>query len=189
MKNLATKTFLVLLGLSSLALIGTIVYGVYFINNKSIETARTVSLVEEGGKNSILVQSINSANNNSDNELAQLEELALSQEKLVSFIETLEGLAESMNIDIKIVSVNIEAGKGVDNPDKIHFNIETNGSWSTSMQFLKAIEHLPFRTMISNTTLATKNSSPIPVVESDRETVVVGKSWKLTTDLAVYSFN
>lgn len=186
MKNLATKSLIVLLGLISIALIAIVAFGVYYIKNKSLQTSQTIQKVEESSSNSILVQSINSSSNKSLNELAGLEELSLSQDKLVGFIENLEELAKSMNLEIKIISVDSEPGKGADNPDKIHFKIETSGNWSNNMKFLHAIEYLPFRTMINNTSLSSK--SPNNNLNFSTTTSANINNWKLNTDLAVYSF-
>lgn len=186
MKNLATKSFMVLLGIISIFLICVVVFGVYYIKNKSIHTSEITQKVEESSNNSLLVQSINSSDNKTSNELEDLEKLSLSQEKLVGFIENLEGLAKSMNLDIKIISVDSEPGKGADNPDKIHFKIETSGSWSNNMKFLHAIEYLPFRTMISNTDLSSKGTNNN--LNFATTTSVGTNNWKLNTDLAVYSF-
>jgi len=186
MKNLATKSFMVLLGLLSIVLVAILVFGAYHIKNKSIETSGTIQKVEESSNNSILVQSINSSGNKSSNELAGLEELSLSQDKLVIFIENLEELAKSMNLGIKIISVESEPGKGADNPDKIHFRIETSGNWGNNMKFLHAIEYLPFRTILNNTSLSLSNVNNNSNI-STTSTSGISK-WKLNTDLAVYSF-
>jgi len=186
MKNLATKSVIVLLGLVSVILCGIIFFGFNYIKNKSISTSDTIRKVEESSNNSILVQSINSTGSNSANELDKLENLALSQEKLVNFIETLEGLGRSMNLNINIVSVDSEPGKSVDNPDKIHFRIEASGSWSGTMQFLHALESLPYRTMINNSNLTILNGSEN--LSSSSTTTAQKRSWKLSTDLSVYSF-
>jgi hypothetical protein len=185
MKNLATKSFIVLLGLISLVLMGTIAFGAYYIKNKSIRTAETVQKVEESSNNSLLVQSINSSGDNTSNELTKLEGLGLSQEKLVGFIENLEELARSMNLSIKIVSVDSEPGKGADNPDKIHFKIETFGNWSSNMKFLHALEYLSYRIMIGNTELSSKGTNNLNIATTS---ISQKNNWKLNTDLSVYSF-
>ncbi len=186
MKNLATKTLIVLLGLISLALAGLIFIGFTYIKNKSISTSDTVRKVEESSNNSILAQSINSSGNSSANEIDKLDNLALSQEKLVNFIETLEGLGRNMNVSVKIVSVNSEPGKGEDSPDKIYFKIEALGNWSGTMQFLHAIESLPYRTMINNSNLSLTNGSESAATASSTNSQK--KTWKLSTDLSAYSF-
>jgi hypothetical protein len=161
MKNIGTKSLIVILGIISLLLFGLVIGGVYFIKSKSLKTNEVVQKVEEGNSVSVLVQSINSSGPNSKNELNKLNDLGLSQEKLVGFIESLEDLAKELNLTIKIISVESEPGKGADNPDKIHFRIETSGKWGTNMQFLHALEYLPYRTMINNTSLSSKDESVI----------------------------
>jgi hypothetical protein len=185
MKNLGTKSLIIVLGIISLSLVGVIVFGGYYIKDKSIKTNEIVQKVEEGNSTSIIVQSINSSGPNSKNELSKLNDLGLSQDKLINFIESLEGLAQSMNLTIKIISVESEPGKGADNPDKIHFRIETSGRWGSNMQFLHALEYLPYRTMINNAALSSKGDI---VVNQGTSTVSQKNSWTLNTEVAVYSF-
>lgn len=189
MKKLPTKSILIFLLTLSVFLVGVIGYGIYYIANKNRETSGLEATIEADSKNSVLIQSIKSIENKSGNDLESLDNLALSKEDLVSFIENLENTAKSMGLNVKIASVSVEAPKDDSSPSKIHLKIDTSGKWAGTLQFIHALENLPYRAIINSSEISTDKIEVNPEELSNASSTQVKIIWKSSSEIALYSFN
>ncbi len=121
-----------------------------------------------------LTQSIRFIQNSSKEEIVELGDLVLTDEKIVPFIELIEGLGQTLGLKTTIVSVNAEKAdesKNSTKPTKIHVTVETDGPWSGSIGFINALENLPSHDLIESTSIS-KNTD----------------NWHTASVITIYSF-
>ncbi len=183
MKKNSTKNALILFLILAILLVGILVYGVLFINNKNDKTIELLTIAESSSNNSLLIQSLKLAETDSKSDLALLEQIALNRNDLISFIETLEETGRQMGISVKITSVSVEENIAL-GLDKINFKIETSGNWKGTMMFNKTLENLPNKTIIDSSALsAAEILSEIASATSTGPQTV----WKSKVNFSIYS--
>lgn len=167
-----SKWLLIILSLISMIILAVLILGVYNIQAKNKEASVLLNLADHAAKARTLAQSIRMMQNNAAKDIAVFDNLTLSGDKLVPLIESIEGVGRTLGLDTKIVSVGkIEDKKSLE-PDMIRMVMETQGPWAPTLSFLRAIESLPHRVMID---------------ESSLSRVEVG--WRLRTAFSFYLFN
>jgi len=170
LKNL--KLLLVALVLISLVLLVTMVWGVYSVQAKNKKTSELLHLADQAVEVAILAQSIRIAQNNAAGDLEAFDRITLSNDTLVPLIENIEEAGQALGLDTKIISVGrIEDKKSIE-PDIIRIMVEAQGAWAGTFAFLHAIESLPNRVMIDESSLSQ-----------------VGNGWRLGITLSLYSFD
>jgi len=100
---------------------------------------------EELGQVDNIAQTIRVSRNNAGEDLASLDSLILSQNKIVPFIEMIESLGKQMNLEIKTSSVSTDE-------TNVFIVIEADGEWARSMNFIHALESLPLKAVIDEAT-------------------------------------
>ena len=166
-----SKLSFIILVLISIVLLAVLILGTYTIQLKNKEASELLNLVDQATEARTLAQSIRMAQNNAAEDLAAFDGLTLSDDKLVSLIEDIEEMGRALGLDASIVSVGkIEDKKSVE-PDIIRIVMETQGSWAQTLSFLRAIESLPHRVMIDESSLSK-----------------VEAGWHLKIILSLYSF-
>ncbi len=167
-----SKLLLTILSLISIILLAVLILGTYNIQLKNKEASELLNLADEAAEAKILSQSIRMMQSNSAEDIAAFGSLTLSGDNLVPLIESIEGAGQTLGLDTKIVSVGkIEDKKSVE-PDIIRIVMETQGPWASTLSFLRAIESLPHRVMIDESSLS-------------RDEV----GWRLKIVLSLYSFD
>lgn len=69
----------------------------------------------------------------------------VSQDGVVSFIQTVEGLAKAQGLQVKTTGVStVELATSSKYYEQVRLDIETSGSWQKNFTFLKLIESLPY---------------------------------------------
>ena len=142
--TISTLTFLVLLGL--------VAFAVYEIEKRNKETA---ILVDEARRVSVTggtIQAVKVIQSNAKEELEAFDELVLVGDKLVPLIDKIERSGRELGLETSTASVERIVGEGAE-PDLIRLTIEADGSWSGGFAFLQALENLPTRVMISDSSL------------------------------------
>lgn len=173
MTTQSSKSFLVLLSLVLIFLVAALVFGLYDIKTKNKEVSRIINDVDESAKTEELVQSIKEIQTAAAEDLETFESLVFTDGDLVPFIENIEEVGEKLSLETKIVSVNEIASKKPDEPNLIRLTIETvEGSWPATLSFLRAIESLPYRVMIDESTLSKDTNG-----------------WRLRMTISVHAFN
>lgn len=174
-----SKLLLAALSLVSIILLAVLILGTYNIQLKNKEASELLNLADEVAETKILSQSIRMMQSNSAEDIAAFDSLTLSGDNLVPLIEDIEGAGQTLGLDTKIISVGkIEDKKSVE-PDIIRIVAETQGPWAPTLSFLRAIESLPHRVMIDESSLSRNEIGPA----SD------GASWRLKIVLSLYSFD
>ena len=113
-----------------------------------------------------------------EGKLENLSKRLLTEDTTVDFIELIESVATSTNVDLEIRSVSTsnlsEDEKGA---RILTLDIKANGSWYNTMTLLHSLEKLPYNISLGRTSLRYKESS------GQGESIVVS-SWEL---LSVFS--
>lgn len=150
----STRLAVGIFSLIFIILLAAIVFGIYDIRSKNQETSILLNdarqVTEVGG----LTQSIKTIRASLSEDSLALDELAFTSEKLVPFIESIEEKGESLKLDTSITSVEKKEGADPADPGLINLVVETTGSWASNSAFLHAIESLPYRVMIKESTLS-----------------------------------
>jgi Tfp pilus assembly protein PilO len=167
-----SKLLLVVSALVSAVLLAVLVLGVYKIEAKNKKTSELLILADHAAEIKILEQSVRIIQNNASEDLELFESFVLSDDKLVSLIESIEGAGGRLNLETSILSVAEVKEKNPVAPKIIRITMETRGSWSGTLSFLRAIESLPQRVIIDESNLS-------------REEV----GWRSRIVLSLYSFN
>ncbi|GEM_PF-2500432 len=170
---------LITLVLISVVLLVVLVLGAYNIQSKNQKILELLDLADEAAESRTMAQSIRVLQSNAAEDLATLDNLTLSDDKLVPLIEDIEGMGRALGLETNIVSVGKAEDKKSAEPDIIRIVMETRGSWAQTLSFLSAIESLPHRVMMEELGL------------SRAETGSAGNrvSWRLRTVLSLYSFD
>lgn len=167
-----SKVTLAILALVSAVLLTVLILGAYKVQLKNKEASELLNLANQAAEARILAQSIRTAQNDAAEDIAAFDRLALSSDKLVPLIESIEKAGRRLDLDTRIVSVGKMEDKKSVEPDIIRVVMETQGSWPRTLSFLHAIESLPHRVMMEETSLSR-----------------VGSGWRLRIVLALYSFD
>lgn len=111
------------------------------------EAVSLESQAESLGQMDNVAQSVRSIKNNSGADLAGLDNLVISQKKVVSFIGMIESLGGNMGLLTHTLSVATDE-------TTVRIALETDGSWTHSMDFIQALETLPYKVVLDETTMA-----------------------------------
>ena len=152
MKTATKKTLISLISLLVI-LVGLALFGLYKIQSMDKSVFELENQLSSLSQVDSITQFIRSARNNAQPDLLNLEEIVMTRPKLVSLIETLEGLGQSLSLETTIISVNTDK-------TTIHMVVETEGGFVRSVDFLRALENLPHRVVIVETSLSASPSLP-----------------------------
>lgn len=167
-----SKLILMTLSLLLLIIIATIIFAVYDIRAKNKETSILLNEADHVSEVRNLFQSIRTAQNNAKEDLADFNNLLLSSDYLISLIEDIERAGRTLGLETSIISVGKVEAKESPQSDMINIVMETQGSWAPTLSFLRTIESLPYRVMISESGLSKVDSS-----------------WRLRVILSLYLFD
>jgi len=166
-----SKVIIGFFSLVFLILLAVIIFGVSDIRSKNQETSILLNearqVTEAGG----ITQSIKMIQANSREEITALDELVFTNDKLVSLIESIEEKGKVLKLDTKIASVERKESATAD-PDLIRMVVEAGGSWSATSAFLHALESLPYRVMIDESSL-----------------LRTPEDWRLRVTFSIHSFD
>lgn len=143
-----SKLSLIVVSLIWVILLALAIFMVYDIKVKNQETSRLQSEADRITESRNVSQSIRIARDKVADDVADLDHLALSSDKLVFLIEGIEGAGRALGLDTNIISVGKEEDRKFPEPDIIRITIETQGTWASTLTFLRALESLPHRVMI-----------------------------------------
>lgn len=147
-----TPLFVVLLSLTLSAIVALGVYGVYRIGAEDRSVAELLKSADESAGKLTLFQSVRALQSNAGADIAAFERLALTNETLVPMIETIENVGRSLGLETKIISVDkVAKGKDASALGGFRVAVESDGGWSGSLAFLKALESLPYRVNFEET--------------------------------------
>ena len=167
-----SKLILILFSLLLIVMITSAAVTIYEIGIKNKETSRLQDEADSLTEARNLSHSIRLVQNSAAEDLADFNNFLLSNDKLVFLIEDIEKTGRTLGLETSIVSVGKTEGNGSIQSGMINIAIETQGSWTPTLSFLRAIEFLPYRVMISESNLSK-----------------VGDSWHLRIVLSLYLLN
>ena len=168
----SSKPFLVTLSLISLVFLLVLVFGIYDIKAKNKKILELLSEADSASETGELAQSIKTTQTNAGGDLDAFDKLVLTSGKLVPLIESIETAGRGLGLETKIVSVGKIEDKKQGEPSLIRLVLETQGAWAQTLAFLRAIENLPYRVMIDESSL-----------------LEVDVNWRLRITLALHSFD
>lgn len=163
---------MVTLSLISLIFLSALVFGIYDIKTKNKKTSLLLSEADRTSETGELAQSIKTIKTNAGEDLTTFDEIVFTNEKLVPLIENIESTGRSLGLETKIVSVGKIEDKKTLEPNIIRIVLETQGAWAETLAFLRAVESLPHRVMIDDSSLSE-----------------VDVNWRLRITLAIHSFD
>lgn len=155
MKTHSTKQLLVLFLILIIILLGLHYVAFSFIRKAS----QTVSALQ--GEVNTLQTQIHEFSKYSADDMRTLTQAIsrhiVSKTDFVTFIENIEAQARSQNIVIEIRSVDVEKRSEDEADDKelMRLQIETRGSWSSTMKFLNHLEYLPYQITVHEVSFST----------------------------------
>ncbi|PIP55798.1 MAG: hypothetical protein COX06_01335 [Candidatus Zambryskibacteria bacterium CG22_combo_CG10-13_8_21_14_all_42_17] len=148
-----SKFSLTVLILIAAALFTVLILGAYNIYSKNEKSKELLNSVNQTAETRTLDRSIKSVQNNAAKDLITLNNFIFSDDKLVSLIESIEGAGQAFGIDASIVSVGKIENKDNIGSSMVRIIIDTQGHWSGTLAFVRAIENLPYRVMIDESSL------------------------------------
>lgn len=166
-----TQIRLSILSFAALALSALLVFDYLNIRAESREIARLESLSGETEQREAAARALRALQTSAGGEIEAFENLTLSNESLVPFIESIEEMGRALDLDIKIASVE-KKDEGEGGTQRIRMVIQAEGGWRGIFTLLKAVESLPYRVMIEN----------VSQTQSDF-------AWSETITLSLHSFN
>lgn len=167
-----SKLLLTIFSLVSLALLAVLILSVYSIRIKNRETSELLNLIDNAAEMEMLTRSIKAIQYDAREDIKAFGDFVLSSDKLVPLIESIEGAGRTLGLDTKIISVGKIEDKKLIESDMIRIVMETQGPWAPTLSFLRAVESLPNRVMIEESSF------------SRGETV-----WRSKIVLSLYSFD
>lgn len=167
-----SKTLLVAVSLVSVTLLAILVFGVYSIQVKNEKTSALLNSADSSAETAVLVQSIRAVQKSAGEDIQALEGFVLTESKLVPFIESIEKTGQVLGLDTNILSVEETVSKKLGEPKIVRIVIEAKGSWSGTLSFLRAIESLPHKVMIEESSFSKEETG-----------------WRLRIVLSLYSFD
>ena len=165
-----SKIFIVVLTLISLSLLGVLILGIYVVQVKNNEISELLNTADSVTETRILAQSIRTAQRNALEDIQAFDNIVISEDKLVLFIESIEESGRALDLETNIISVEDKE----ESPDVhlINIVIESDGTWTSILSFLRTVENLPNRVMIDKASLYKE-----------------GSSWRSRFVLTLYSFD
>lgn len=149
-KGSRPATFLLFIVL--LVLLAVLVFGTYDIRTKNTEISRIINEVDRAAETKRLIQSIKEIQSNVSADLETFDNTVFTSDKLVPLIESIEDAGFKLGLETKIASVSEIEDKKSAKQKFIRMVIETkNGSWNSTLSFVKAVESLPHRVMVEET--------------------------------------
>lgn len=142
-----TKTILVSLSLVATGLLLILIFGLYKIRTQSAEVVAFENQAESLGQMDNIAQTVRSIKNNYGVDLSKVDNLIVSQKKVVAFIEMIEGLGGEIGLKTHTLSVNTDEAT-------VRIALETDGLWARSMDFIQTLENLPYKVILDETTMA-----------------------------------
>ena len=151
-----TKSLIAILSLILVILVAVIVLGIYDMRAKNKETSRLLNLADEAAQIEVTAQSIRATQNDAGLDLETFDSLILSSDRLVTLIEDVEDVGRRLDLGIETLSVVEVNDSGSKGSRTVRIVMETDGSWSSTLSFIRAVENLPHRVLIDETSLTKK---------------------------------
>ena len=146
MRNMSfTIKLLALLVLFLLLCIGAYFYFYSDIRTINNHIAALQSDLSFKGERDLHLQAVRKTLADSENDRVQAAHFLIGPEAVVDFIKTVEGLGKVSGVKIRTTGVAIEpAASSSDYYENLSLELETDGLWRQSLEFLSLAESLPY---------------------------------------------
>lgn len=93
--------------------------------------------------------------------ISKIDSYFIAPNGVVPFIDSVESLAKDYGVEASIGSVAVESDTKIKNDFKetLHLKVEGSGSWSNLVQFISAVEALPYRTVFDQVVFGLTDSA------------------------------
>ena len=140
--------------------ITTATYIVFFIGikNKNESISLVANEIDIALEKEVKLKSIKNLIKDTENDRAKLNAYFVVDDKVIDFIEDIENLAKDTNVDLKVMSIDIN-DDGNNTPQQnniselLQLNLKVAGLWDNLFHFISLVDELPFRVDISKVNL------------------------------------
>ncbi len=149
-----------LIFITILVVITTATYIVFFIGikNKNESISLVANEIDIALEKEVKLKSIKNLIKDTENDRAKLNAYFVVDDKVIDFIEDIENLAKDTNVDLKVMSIDIN-DDGNNTPQQnniselLQLNLKVAGLWDNLFHFISLVDELPFRVDISKVNL------------------------------------
>jgi hypothetical protein len=122
----------------------------------------------------------------SEVDIKKIDDSIVAKSADVAFIEKIESLAQSHDLDIQIESLNLSSDPKAENTSVSNFRIKANieGLWGNIYLFISEMESLPIKVKINKFSL--KNKDEIPTDKT--KLAGLGKNWRGSFEISVLEY-
>lgn len=123
---------------------------------------------------------------NTDSDIARINNSIISSDGNIEFIEDLESTARADGLSIAINSLVFEEDPSVSSGNITIFRVkaETNGSWDGTYKFLAELESMPLKVKINSFGLTNSTQNPSPGSKSSKPISI----WHSSLDINVLKY-
>ena len=144
------------------------------------EAMKEIASVDEKQKHAEDAASIYTKTSETRTRIANL---AVSQEKIVDFITSVEKLGDDAGVQLELSSITNEPFAAGKTTGYIKGRVDARGSWTNIMKALILIEHLPHSVSLSNVRLVQTSVTPSEELPVKFPQSSASKVWNLTLDI------
>ena len=185
MKNFP-KTQKILITIIILNIVAFFSYFLLFssIKEKNQQTSLSLNNTELELKKNDRYESVRDILSETESERKIIDSYFVNKEKIVDFIESIEGLGKQSGVAVHINSVGEDEGAlNTLTLPLLHLSIEAEGDFRSVFTFLSLLENLPFKTVLPRVALERQNpEQTISGISSSKKKVPV---WKGSFELSV----
>lgn len=154
-------------------LIALFVFGIYDIRAKNKETSELLGEVDSITTARSNAREVEQILKSATTSIREFEGLILTSDKLVNLIEKIEKTGRDLGLETAIVSVGGADEGGSKKTEKIRIVLETKGSWTANFTFLSAIESLPYRVIINESSFLKEEGSQSGDIPKWRQKIIL----------------
>lgn len=167
-------------------------YGLIYFKIKSNDKASTlyaVTAATDSAKDESLRAMKTSLSQNQDF-FAQADSFFIPSDGVVDFINQLEALGKLAHVSLSVASVNVPDQMSTQNADfkqPLGLQIDTQGSWKNTYDFLSILENLPYVVQLNSVTFTLSSAAESILFNGGPEPRMAGtdEMWKGTFGLTV----
>lgn len=175
MKSKNTLTILITVSITALLLALLLVYGVYDIRKKNQKTSELLQQADKIAHEDVEFQSIRSVLGGIKEDIEEFNKFTLTEPGVVPMVEKIESAGRKLGLETNTTSISVAkpdgAASSTEGVKKIKIVVETKGTESATLTFLRSLESLPYRIMIDESSIIQEEGG-----------------WRSRTSFAVYTF-
>jgi Tfp pilus assembly protein PilO len=175
MKAKNTLTILIVVSLIALTLALVLGYGIYDIRSKNQKTSELLQQADKIANEDVEFQSIRSVLGSIQEDIEEFDKYTLTEARVVPMVEKIETVGRKLGLETNTTSISVAKPEGTasstEGVKKIKIVVETKGEKTPTMTFLGALESLPYRIMIDESSVIQEEGG-----------------WRSRTSFAVYTF-